>query len=87
MKCATCGRDFWMTPLFRVNPLGERGIFKCRACLSATDPQPDPETDDLVVVVTEMTFSGEVTYTDRSRQQPYSIQQQPPPTAGETRCA
>lgn len=46
LKCEVCGRTVKDTPLFRANPTGEKGRWRCEACL-------DEPPSDVVLAVTD----------------------------------
>lgn len=51
-NCARCNRSVSDGPLFRVNPLGENGVFVCIACMSVEElDKLDPETVRLVTII------------------------------------
>lgn len=39
MKCARCGTGVMQSPLHRVNPTGQAGIWWCENCLKAHEPE------------------------------------------------
>lgn len=49
-KCEVCDKSPFETPLFRVNELGEPGIFRCREHLSPKTPV-DEVVDDIVNIL------------------------------------
>lgn len=58
MKCEICGKTAMVPPegdgvaLFRVNPVGEKGIWRCEVCLTpAQRAALDPETYRLSKII------------------------------------
>ena len=40
MKCECCGVHISETPLFRANPKGEKGRWRCEGCIGAENIDP-----------------------------------------------
>ncbi len=52
-ECADCGIHRSVAPLYRTNPKGDKGIFKCELCMKGN---PDP----LVRGIGEIIVGGEM---------------------------
>lgn len=52
MKCEGCGKSPPAVSVFRVNPKGEEGIWRCAACLTPDQrANIDPEVFSLVQII------------------------------------
>lgn len=46
MKCANCNKSVFSSPLIRVNPKGEDGIWWCHECVNKEEPELYKNTID-----------------------------------------